>query len=340
MQYLYVLTSNPNDTYYEQFLLSVTSLKLVMPLAEVTLLCDKKTKSNLAGKRHEYEKLVSNIITEDVHSSMSYVEVSRWLKTSMRRLVKGDFLFIDSDTIVTDCLHSIAEQKIIFGACLDKHSLISDHSKKNNIFENDKHLGFNSYLSNKHYNSGVIFCVDNPETHKIFDRWHKLWLFSKSKNIVRDQPSFNMAIHENLSLFTELNGTWNCQIAFNGLPYLINSRIIHYFATNLALQTSPFLFASVEIFRKIKETGIIPDETLELLNNPMSAFDRRSQIIAENNTLIVINSSFFEAILLIYKKIPVFFNFINGLCYFIKKIVKKFLVKIDKKKSGGINLYN
>jgi lipopolysaccharide biosynthesis glycosyltransferase len=226
MQYLYTLTSADKDTYYEQFLLSITSLKLLMPSSNIILLCDSKTKKTLIGKRTEYEKLVSDVIIADV-PEMPQVEVSRWVKTSMRRLVSGDFLFIDCDTIITDDLSSITKLGIKFGACLDKHSLIDKHGKKGNIVEIDKRLGFTSYLSGKHFNSGVIFCADTPETRKIFDRWHELWLFGRSKNIQRDQPSFNMAVYENLSFFTELDGTWNCQIAFNGLPYLANSKIIH-----------------------------------------------------------------------------------------------------------------
>jgi hypothetical protein len=309
-----------------------------MPTAEITLLCDSKTKETLTGKRHEYEKLVSNIIIADAPFSMSQLEVSRWIKTSMRRLITGDFLFIDSDTIVTDDLSSIYGTGIKFGACLDKHSIIDNHGKRDNILNNNKHLGFTS--SSRHYNSGVIFCADIFETHEIFNRWHELWLFSNKKNIVRDQPSFNMAIYENPSLFTELDGTWNCQIAFNGLPYLSNSKIIHYFASNLVMHTSPFLLASDEIFMKIKETGFIPDETLELLKNPRAAFVPESRIIAGDDTLYVINSSLFEIILWTRQKIPWFFNFINCLCSVNKKIAKFFLMMGNKKKDGGIKFYN
>ena len=340
MQYLYVLTSGQKDSYYEQFLLSITSLKLVMPEAKITLLCDRKTRESLAGKRGGYETYVSDVITADAPPDMPHVEVSRWVKTSMRRLVKGDFLFIDCDTIITGDLASISEQGIKFGACLDKHSLIERHGKKDNILEYDKRLGFSSYLSGKHYNSGVIFCADIPETHKVFDRWHELWRLSVGKKIVRDQPAFNMAIHENSSLFTELDGTWNCQIAFNGLPYLAGSKIIHYFASDLHIHASPFLPASGEIFRKIKDTGTVPDDVLELLKNPRAAFVSESRIIAGEDSLSVINSGVFEAVFWIRKKAPWLFGFLNALCSINKKIAKFFLVMINRKKAGGSKYYN
>jgi hypothetical protein len=339
MQYLYTLTSADKDTYYEQFLLSITSLKFLMPSSNIILLCDSKTKKTLIGKRTEYEKLVSDVIIADV-PEMPQVEVSRWVKTSMRRLVKGDFLFIDCDTIITDDLSSVTELGIQFGACLDKHSLIDKHGKKSNIIEIDKRLGFTSYLSGKHFNSGVIFCADTPETRKTFDRWHELWLFSRSKNIQRDQPSFNMAVYENQSIFTELDGTWNCQIAYNGLPYLSNSKIIHYFASDMIFNSSPFLPASDKILKGIKETGAIPDEAFEFLKNPKTAFSPESRIIAGDDMLYVINSNFYEFIFLMRKKIPALFKFINDLCTVGKKITKYFIIRKSRKKDGGIKHYN
>ena len=340
MQYLYVLVSSPKDIYYEQFLLSVTSFRLFMPDMEVTLLCDSKTKENLTGKRSEYEKLVSKTVTIDAPEGMPQVEISRWLKTSMRRHVKGDFLFIDCDTIITDDLSSITELGIKFGACLDKHSLINRHAKGESIIKREKQLGFTAYLSNRHINSGVIFCADIPETHKIFNRWHELWLFGNSKNTVRDQTSFNMAIYENSSLFTELDGTWNCQIAFNGLPFLSNSKIIHYFASDLVLHTSPFLPASGEIFKKIKETGIIPGEALELLKNSRAAFAPEIRIIAGEDMLYILNSGLFEFFFILRQKTPGLFNFFNRLCSISKRFAKFFIIKTSRKKDGGIKHYN
>ena len=340
MKYVYVLTSTPKDIYYEQFLLSAKSLNLIMPNAEIILLCDTLTKESLTGKRGEYDKLVSKTITVEAPCDLIQIQKSRWVRTSMRRLIEGDFLFLDGDTIVTDNLSSIGNSGVKFGACLDKHSLLNKHTKSKNIIEKNKYLGFNSHTSNCHYNGGVLYCADIPEIHKLFERWHELWLFCNSKNIVRDQPSLNMAIHENLSLFTELDGTWNCQISFNGLPFLSDSKIIHYFMSDLFMHSSPFSLASGEIFLKIRETGFIPDEALELLKKPRAAFVPESRIIAGENTLFVVNSSLFEFILLIRQKIPFLFCFFNGICSFFKKIAKFFMVKINRKKDGGIKYYN
>jgi len=340
LKFLYVLTSGKNDYYYELFLLSAASLKLKTPNADITLICDSKSKETLTGKRCEYEKFITDVITIEAPASMSQIEVSRLLKTSMRRLVQGDFLFIDCDTIVAEDLSSISELGIQFGACLDKHSLINRHSKSDSIIEKDKKLKFTSHLSNKHYNSGVIYCTDTPETRKIFDRWHELWIFSNSKKIPRDQPSFNMAIYENLKYFTELDGTWNCQISFNSLPYLLNSKIIHFFATDMNIHTSPLVFVSKEILKQIKNTGLISEKIYELLKNPKAAFEPESRIITGEEMLYVVNSDLFEFIFLLRNKIPFFFNFLNLISSTGKKIAKFFMIRTSRKKDNGIKHYD
>jgi hypothetical protein len=311
-----------------------------MPDAQVVLLCDAKTRETLAGKRSEYEKYVSGTITVNAPEDMRQIEISRWLKTSMRCLVQGDFLFIDCDTVITGDLASITEPGIQFGACLDRHSLIDRHDKSARLIESDKKLGFTSHLANRQINSGVIFCADTPEMRKVFDRWHELWLFSRSRNILRDQPAFNMAIYENASLFTELNGIWNCQIIFNGLPFLADSKIIHYFATNLVMHESPFMLASDKIFQTIKDTGTISDEILELLKNPKTAFAPESKIIAGKDMLNVLNSSFFNIYFWIYKKIPCLFNVVNKISSLSIRMVKYFAVRASRRKDGGVRVYD
>jgi len=340
MQYLYVLTSIPNDYFYEQFFLSASSLKLVMPTADIVLLCDTITKETLTGNRGEYEKIVSKTIAVDAPSGMLQIETSRWLRTSMRRLVQGDFLFLDGDTIVTKDLSSITKMNINFGACLDSHTPIDRHANRDRFIASDKKFGFTSHLSNRQYNGGVLFCADTSETHKIFDRWHELWLFTRSKKTIRDQPSLNMAIYENLSCFTELDGTWNCQLVINYLPYLANAKIFHYFATNLAMNTSPFLLASGEIFNQIKNTGVIPDEAMQLLKCPQAAFENETRVLTGKDMLYIIDSDYFKSIFLLRKKIPWLFNFINNLSSIGKKITKSHMVRKSRKMDGGVSHYN
>jgi len=106
------------------------------------------------------------------------------------------------------------------------------------------------------------------------------------------------------------------------------------------MRTSPFLLASDNVFKQIKETGAISDDVFALLKTPRTAFESESRIIAGEDTLSVMNSSLFELLYWMRVKIPGLFYFLNRIGNICKKTGKYFLVKISRKKDGGIKHYN
>jgi hypothetical protein len=317
MKYLYVLVSNPNDLYYEQFLLSVTSLRLFNPNSEIVLLCDQDTETGLVGKRTEYKEYVSELISVQTPQGLSQKEVSRWLKTSMRNYVVGDFLFIDCDTIITEDLSGVFNRKEMLLAVLDKHVLIDKHYMKSYIFSNDAKMGFQSATTNRHYNSGVIFCKDTPYTKSFFERWHALWLQTRKKNILVDQPSFNQVIFET-GCMAEMGGEWNCQIAYGGLRFLHEAKIIHYYSSSLITAVSPYSLAAAHVLTEIHETGFVPQAALEAMKQPKAAFENDCRVVAGEAALGVLNSNIFAKLLWLMKKYPSLFKLIDKSLTFIK----------------------
>ena len=319
MKYVYVLTSSLNDTYYEQFLLSVTSLRMYNPSACIVALIDSKTKQNLVDNRVAYEKVVSEIQVISPPAEFSQKEASRWIKTSIHHYVTGDFLFIDCDTIITEKLLVNFQPEVKVGAVLDTHVTLDKHHLKDNFQKEDTKAGFSSSIkSNVRYNGGLVFCKDDAQARNFFEKWHTLWLNGRNRGCSQDMPSLNQANYELNSLITELPGEWNCQISHNGLPYFHNAKIIHYYATSLITQISPFTLASDLLFKEIKETGTIPGSALELLKHPQSAFEPHSRIIAGSEELYVVNSNLFAKLLWLRKKSRSFFNFLNKISSLIK----------------------
>jgi hypothetical protein len=202
-------------------------------------------------------------------------ERSRWLKTSMRQHISGDFLFIDCDTIIACDLKNISKIGIELGAVLDIHLPLQKRFKKNeekkNIhLERDKKLGFTTAID-YYFNSGVILCKDTPANHKFFDLWHQLWKSSAEKGVLEDQPSFSQT---NLTLnnqIKEINGVWNCQIVKSGIRYVPFAKIIHYYNVDPNIKKK-YIFANAYIYQDIKEKKMIPQEILKLLKRPRLAF--------------------------------------------------------------------
>jgi len=298
IKYLYVLVSDETDYYLEQALLSITSLKMRMPYAFVSLLIDDSTEKTLMEKRKNILELVSEVKVVEIETQFSKKARSRWLKTSMRRYISGDFLFIDCDTVICEDLSDIEKNDIMLGAVLDRHVLISDSSFKEDIQNNDKILKFNaSLVSDKHFNSGVIFCRDNPLCYTFYEEWHKLWLRGSSKKII-DQPSFNQANLNFNNIITEMNGIWNCQIIQGGLIFLFDAKIIHIFTHSQ--NNGPYTLTDPFFLQKIKEAGIINSEVKSLLLYPKINFHKSTYIIADKKTIDIIISRMFPVVKKIY----------------------------------------
>jgi lipopolysaccharide biosynthesis glycosyltransferase len=255
---------------------------------------------------------------------LSQKEISRWIKTSIKNYITGDFLFIDCDTVITGNLEFEFSPEIKIGAVLDTHVLLSEHHLTPYFQDREKKTGFNFFLkTEKYFNSGVIFCRDTPESEKLFSLWHSLWLIGIKNGIHQDQGALNQANSELGDIITELEGEWNCQITNNGLPYLYNAKIIHCFATSIKLYNCPYLPASIPFLLSVKETGIISDELMELLKNPKTAFEQKSRIISGDIELETINSKLFSLLLYLRKKKPGTFNIINTFLLKLRARTKK-----------------
>ena len=104
MKYVYVLTSNETDFYAEQAVVSIYSLKKFNSGCFVVLVVDSSTNENLINGRELVKNLVDEVIVIDIPPLFSNHQKSRFLKTSLRDIISGDFIFIDTDTIILGSL--------------------------------------------------------------------------------------------------------------------------------------------------------------------------------------------------------------------------------------------
>lgn len=280
MKYLYVLVSNTKDYYSEQAFISIYSLKLKTPNAFVSLLVDDLTSEYLKNNFQELLKSVHEVKVIELDSKYSNKEKSRILKTTMRQHIDGDFLFIDCDTVICEDLSEIEKCECDIGCVLDNHVKIDKHWCKDFFITNAKKCGFEeSILSNTHFNSGVIYCKDNPKTHNFFAQWYSLWNKTKEKGIIIDQTSFNQVNAVENWHIKELDGKWNCQIINGGCKFLANAKIIHYFATLNPIFGNPYLIDDKNIFEEIKAKHFITESVKDMLDNPRNLIDCNSTLL-------------------------------------------------------------
>ena len=283
MKYLYILTSDDSDFYLEQAMLSMYSLRLQMPNAFISLLVDETTEIGLKGKRSEIINFTNELISINIDHRYNKKACSRWLKTSMRQHLTGDFLYIDGDTIITDDLSELDTMDINLGAVLNEHTKLSSLSKYNPAYfkkmqDLDKRLSFVSTIkSDTYFNGGLLLCKDCTIGHNFFKEWHELWLYCFEQGIITDQQSYNQSNYILGNIITELDGKWNCQfLSDGGIRYFHDAKIIHYFT---AMQgDNPYLLANHNIIEHIKKTGVINQELKNMLANPKSLFTLNSRL--------------------------------------------------------------
>lgn len=281
MKFIYVVTGSKTDYYIEQTILSAYTLRLHNSHAEIELVTDKETSEYIYKSSSVITQYVDRIHVFDTPGCNNNMQRSRYLKTNLRQLISGDYLFIDSDTIICDDLSHIANQTADVCAVPDKHVPIGEHHMKFLIHQASEIASFSITDRSFYYNSGVMFVRDTPNAHKLYEHWYQNWVVTGKKGVYIDQPALAKADEQMGHIIHQLSGEYNCQINENGLKYLDRALIIHYFANykSSADFPNPYKICDNEIFLFIKQNKYISDEIKAIIQNPRAAFIDVARIV-------------------------------------------------------------
>ena len=270
MKYLYVLVGSKIGFYCEQTLVSMASLKKVQPDAFITLLVDDQTDENFGMEIARIKKYINDYVVIPVENGVPPMARSRYIKTSMRKYVKGDFLYIDADTVWNAPVDETVFSHDIMGV-LDGHRLLADHPLKKGIEEEFKRVNCNPGVE-QYVNGGVLFSKDSEVSKEFFNVWHKKWVETSKTGCYLDMPSLNYAIKQIGEAFALLPDVYNAQIS-RSWKFFLNAKIIHFFT---GWQSAPFelpyLFQKKFFWNVVKERGI-NEFVQNAINNPLKAFD-------------------------------------------------------------------
>ncbi len=259
---VYVLVSDESDYYYEQVMLSIRSLINYNPKARIEVLVDEATSASLKGNR-EAIKQYADVIEVDTPADYDKMRRSRYLKTNMRNLVAGDFLFLDCDTVVCESIEEIDKQDVDLGMVADLNGplLLDDE----NVISKGLKAGFPDFTGKPYFNSGVIFVKDTDMNRCFFRSWYDNYLKSESHGVFNDQPALCQTNSESGNIISEIPGIWNCQFKMKGFPYLKKCKVMHYYANN---GNNVLPFHIKEVFDRVKRNGDVDDHIMPLLRKP------------------------------------------------------------------------
>lgn len=329
MTYVYVLVSaKESDLYYEQCLMSVTSLRFYMPSANVVLLTDNKTDEGMteSAGRSSLRGLASKVIAVPFDDGVMGVDRSRLIKTSIPDYVDDDFLYIDCDTVICAPLDGVLAGEYQTAGVKDGHCGIEEHVHKKMFLERDKRLGFDgTRAAGCNVNGGVIFARKGEESKALFKEWHALWCYSAyKKGDKHDQSALNEAIRITRMHTAHLAGEWNCQPSHGGLAFLEKARIIHYYSSEgTGKHYIPYYkIGDSALQRRVKEAGCVPPDVMDMLRNPRFQFNA-VHIVSDRRILSVMQSPLLFTLADIKSHLPRLFAAMEGIARRARKAAGK-----------------
>lgn len=265
---VYVIASLENDIYFEQGLVSAWSAHHYNPDCHITLVCDQDTHATMQnGVRKQYaEELFDEIIVQEFSQGQGMVERSRWLKTSLRQLVKGDFLFLDSDTVVCGDLSEVDDYDFDLGLVPNNNCRFLDDFMYDAFVHRVKALfDVDIHDLEYFYNGGVFFVRDTPQNYTFFELWHKHWQDVRIAAKMKDQPALCKTNIDMGYPVAVMSGNMNCQVQAS-IKYLHTAKVLHFFSCWRGTSSSISPFFDTLFFAKIGQKGITPEVENLILN--------------------------------------------------------------------------
>lgn len=326
MKFVYVLVSSEKDFYYEQALMSVTSLRMYMPQADVVILTDDRSAISFSGKRMALAEKATSVIQVPFDKGVKNVDRSRLIKTSIPDYVKEDFLYIDCDTVICSDLSEITQVPYELAGVLDGHVLLDDHIHKRYFLERDKKLGFSgTKMAGYNINGGLIFARTTPLTHDFFKKWNEAWKYSAyEKHDFHDQSALNEANYRTGLRMQLLPGEWNCQPEHGGLAFLQNAKIIHYYSSEMeaGVYIPYYRLADRALQQRVKDSGYIPDDIVNMLKQPKFQFNK-VHIVSDSRIVDIMQSPLLFTLADFKKYCPPVFKALETMTGGMRQLVKK-----------------
>jgi hypothetical protein len=226
-KYVYVVCSTGNDHFAEMAAVSITSLRLASPHARITVLTDRATADFVSPGVAALRNTADDFVGVDCPGRNS-IDRSRFLKTTMRSLVSGPFLYLDSDTIIMkspDAIWNIsADVAASPNLGVNGKPYLCSHEAPETCAALGWTLGSRRYL-----NAGVIYFADSHAARAVGEQYRSSWLeFNRVIGKPNDQLAFNHAVNFVEANFAVLPPSYNAQITMNAMA-LRGAVIVHFF---------------------------------------------------------------------------------------------------------------
>lgn len=270
---VYAVVATPGSPFLDWTAASAYVAKTLKCVSAVVLCTDSETLELATKTNHHLLRIVDEVAVAPAFTGTAR-ERSRWVKTQLRSMVQGDFVFIDADAV------PVAEFPELFQHSSDFAAVEADApfsaiapwyipaaAKLNWKINHDLH-----------YSSGVFFLRDNDAAQQFGRSWNAKWLEWKgidTSGVFADQPSFNAAVYGSDMTCLTLPTKFNVPL-FTAFHTAEDPRIFHYPASTR--RTSRSLLETLS--RQLAATGHCDMDlvyTARTTNNPWTGSRRLVQ---------------------------------------------------------------
>ena len=290
-QIVYVLVANEKNLYLEEMWVSIFSLRRHHPEATVKVLVDMETKEYLS-RFPQLTSMIDETVVVQTPAGYNAKQRSRQIKTTIRNVLTGDYIFIDTDTVICKPLDGIVEDirelkdfrgiaAVREGHVTMKETLFPPTETVKRIFDID--ISQSPLMTN----SGVMFVADIPFTHEFYKRWNENWkrsCFEKGNS--QDQPSLYATDCQYGYVIRELSGIYNAQVAMS-LKYYADAVILHWWHMDFIEDQSYSPYFSLEIYQDLKKEGEITPQIEELIINAKQSFVSPTMPVGKEHILFL-----------------------------------------------------
>lgn len=281
-QIVYVVVSSDEDMFLEELWASVFSLRLFHPEATVKVLADAPTVQRIHA-RPALDRMITDVMSVPVPEEMSAFARSRVIKTTIRNVIDGAYLYIDTDTIITHSLEEIDAVGYDIAAVPDAHQPFRlDYYRASKIARLKD--SFNLDISDAEYffNGGVLYVADNELTRRFYQRWYENWRSYLIDYVRRaDQPPLVKTDKEFGYVIRPLADVFNCQLSLS-VRFLHDAYIVHFIHMDFISDHSYSPFMSGAIYREIKAANAITPHVEELIRHCKSSFETPSIVVGKS----------------------------------------------------------
>lgn len=289
---VYVLVANSSNLYLEEMWVSLYSLRHPSNSLKnrdkyhVVVLVDKDTEK-MVNVHYELLKLIDELIVVSTPEGYDAKQRSRHIKTTVRKVIKGDYLFIDTDTVICKPLTPPdLPQGAVIAAVPDEHLPLSEHlypptNEVKRIFCED--CSDSKYW----FNSGVMYVRDTPEAHAFYQRWNENWTYSCfEKGNSQDQPALLKTDKEFGYVIEELPGIYNAQVAMS-LKYFADAVILHWWHMDFIENQDYSPYFSLQIYKDVKAADGITPKIAEQIINAKQSFVNPTMPVGKEHILFL-----------------------------------------------------